>query len=259
MSIARDKAPERRHRIARARSLADRYPAVADPLKFYAGVLEVQQQVGDQWPSLQPGPSLSTALPGLITGLMGIARPALARELATLPLDDRWPALLDDYWQSGGRVTNEASELSLFVMDTLIAPFAERSAQAEAGARAEKDRPYQCPWCSAPPSVAVLREEGHGGRRSLLCGWCLREWATPRLVCIACGESRFDALPVFSAEELQAVRVDVCETCHVYLKTIDLTRDGGAMPLVDDLATLPLDLWARERGYRRLRPNALRI
>ena len=124
MSIARDKAPERRHRIGRSRSLADRYPAVADALKFYAGVLEVQQQVGDQWPSLQPGPSLSTALPGLITGLMGIARPALARELATLPLDDRWPALLDDYWQSGGRVTNEASELSLFVMDTLIAPFA---------------------------------------------------------------------------------------------------------------------------------------
>jgi formate dehydrogenase maturation protein FdhE len=259
VSIARDKAPERRQRIARARSLADRHPAVGDPLTFYAGVLEVQQQVADQWPSLRPGPSLSTALPGLIAGLTGIARPALVSELAQLPLDDRWPALLDGYWQSGGRVTNDVSELSLFVMDTLIAPFAERSAQADAGAHVDDDRPYECPWCSAPPNLAVLREEGHGARRSLLCGWCLREWATPRLVCIACGESRFDALPVFSAEEFEAVRVDVCETCHVYLKTIDLTRDGGAVPLVDDLATLPLDLWARERGYRRLRPNALRI
>jgi FdhE protein len=198
-------------------------------------------------------------MPGLIAALTDIARPALAGELAMLSLDERWPALLDDYWQSGGRVTNDASELMLFVMDTLIAPFAERLAQAEAGARVHDDRPYECPWCSAPPTVAILREEGHGARRSLLCGWCFREWATLRLVCIACGESQFDALPVFSAKELPAVRVDVCETCRVYIKTIDLTRDGGAVSLVDDLATLPLDLWAREGGYRRLRPNALRI
>jgi len=32
-----------------------------------------------------------------------------------------------------------------------------------------------------------------------------------------------------------------------------------AVPTVDDLASLPLDLWARDRGYQRLYPNLLRI
>jgi formate dehydrogenase maturation protein FdhE len=41
------------------------------------------------------------------------------------------------------------------------------------------------------------------------------------------------------------VRVDVCDTCHSYLKSIDLTKTGLAVPVVDELATMPLDLWAR--------------
>ena len=44
-----------------------------------------------------------------------------------------------------------------------------------------------------------------------------------------------------------------------YVKTIDLTRDGLAVPVVDDLASVTLDLWARERGYQRLYPNLLRL
>jgi hypothetical protein len=228
-------------------------------LNFYAGVLDVQQQISDEWPSLQPGPLLSTALPRLVAGLVEIARPPLARELSALPLDDRWPGLLDDYWRSGSRVTNDADDLSLLVMDLLIAPFAERQAQADSASLPRDDGPYDCPWCGAPPSVAVLREEGHGAKRFLLCGWCLREWPAPRLTCLACGESSFDALPVFSAQELPAMRADACDTCRVYIKTVDLTRDGNAVPLIDDLATLPLDLWARETGYRRLRAYVLRI
>jgi FdhE protein len=105
----------------------------------------------------------------------------------------------------------------------------------------------------------VLREEGHGARRTLACALCFTEWPYHRVVCPSCDETRFDALPIYTAEGLERVRIDACDSCHVYLKTIDLTKDALAEPLVDDLATLSLDLWARERGYRRVRPNLLRI
>ncbi len=115
-----------------------------------------------------------------------------------------------------------------------------------------------CPICGDLPVVGVLREEGQGARRSLVCALCSTEWPSRRVFCVACGEERFDALPVYTADQFPHVRIDACDTCRVYLKTIDLTKDGLAVPQVDDLATVSLDLWAREQGYARLRANLLR-
>ena len=53
--------------------------------------------------------------------------------------------------------------------------------------------------------------------------------------------------------------MDVCDTCHFYLKSVDLTKTGLAVPIVDELATLSLDLWAREKGYEKLQMNMLGI
>lgn len=53
------------------------------------------------------------------------------------------------------------------------------------------------------------------------------------------------------------VRVHECETCGTYLKEIDLRRDGRAMPLVDDIATVELDLWAAEQGLEKIERNLL--
>ncbi len=61
----------------------------------------------------------------------------------------------------------------------------------------------------------------------------------------------------YSAPEIVHVRVDVCDTCHTYLKSIDLTKTGLAVPVVDELASIPLDLWAREHGYEKLQINLL--
>ena len=48
-------------------------------------------------------------------------------------------------------------------------------------------------------------------------------------------------------------RVDTCRTCHGYIKTFDLREKGAAqvVPLVDDVATLTLDVWVREREFSR--------
>ena len=52
------------------------------------------------------------------------------------------------------------------------------------------------------------------------------------------------------------VRVDACDRCRHYVKTIDLTKDGLAVPYVDDIASVSLDLWALEREYS-LKGNVL--
>jgi formate dehydrogenase maturation protein FdhE len=64
-------------------------------------------------------------------------------------------------------------------------------------------------------------------------------------------------LPVFSSAEHQAVRLHACESCGRYLKVIDMTVDGHAVAVVDEIATSPLDLWAAEQGYQKIERNLL--
>ena len=49
--------------------------------------------------------------------------------------------------------------------------------------------------------------------------------------------------------------LEACETCQRYVKSVDLSLDGLAVPEVDELRSLSLDLWAVERGYVRLEPG----
>jgi FdhE protein len=63
----------------------------------------------------------------------------------------------------------------------------------------------------------------------------------------------------YSVAETACVRADVCDSCHYYIKTVDLTKDGRAVPVVDELATTPLNLWAIEHGYAKLQTNLLGI
>jgi FdhE protein len=100
---------------------------------------------------------------------------------------------------------------------------------------------------------------GDGAARSMACGFCLAEWEFRRIVCPGCGEEDSRKLPVFLAEEFDYMRVECCDVCKTYLKSTDLTKNGHAEPLVEELASAPLDLWSRERGYTKLQPNLLGI
>ena len=51
--------------------------------------------------------------------------------------------------------------------------------------------------------------------------------------------------------------MEACDTCRRCLRTVDLTKDGRAVPVVDDLAAIPLALWAEEHGYQRIQENLL--
>jgi FdhE protein len=114
-----------------------------------------------------------------------------------------------------------------------------------------------CPFCRRKPGFGAMRQMGEGAARSLVCGFCLTEWDFRRLVCPGCGEENDKRLSVFTAGEFAYIRVECCDSCKTYIKTIDLTKNGHAEPLVDELAFAPLDLWAQERGFAKLQNNLM--
>ncbi|HEV2732686.1 MAG TPA: formate dehydrogenase accessory protein FdhE, partial [Terriglobales bacterium] len=119
--------------------------------------------------------------------------------------------------------------------------------------------PCLCPSCGRKPGVGVLRPLGDGGQRSLICSLCLGEWEFRRIVCPACGEENHSKLPVYTADELNHVRVECCDSCRCYIKTVDLTKRGLAEPVVDEIAAIPLDLWAQDHGYAKLQLNLMQL
>jgi len=107
-----------------------------------------------------------------------------------------------------------------------------------------------CPICGSLPILSELT--GDEGRRMLICSFCGYEWSVPRLACPFCEEVKHEGHPYFFVEGDETVRVDVCDDCKRYIKTLDTRKGGGAVfPLLEDVATLHLDMLAQEKGYER--------
>lgn len=280
--------------LRRAETLSSVHPATKEILAFYSKVLSFQKSLLAQ---IAPSPGDAQSLRGLqfanfrdslnLTLLLPHFRPFLsliehhapaplaanAHELATLPSDD-WIRLLTSYWQSGALPANERSADSPSVPPNVTAPGAEHSPLTRFFPRAflqpyasllafqsavppMASTPNRCPLCAALPVLGILRPEGDGAKRSLLCCFCSTEWNFRRILCPRCGETDEPKLPVFIAEQFPHIRTEACDTCRTYLRTIDLSKDGHAIPPVDDLAALSLSLWAHEHHYTRLHPNLL--
>jgi FdhE protein len=116
-----------------------------------------------------------------------------------------------------------------------------------------------CPFCGGPPQVSVLRRDSgsDGGGRELICALCSTSWALRRILCVHCGEEDEHRLKYFHTPEFDHVRVDSCDTCLHYVKAVDLTRLGIAVPVVDEVASGALDIWAHEHGFTKVEPNLI--
>ena len=114
-----------------------------------------------------------------------------------------------------------------------------------------------CPLCGGAPQVSLIAEESGefmaGAPRALVCGRCATHWAFPRATCVACGEDDARRLGAWTTAQWPAIRVDACDTCRAYIKTFDLRQPGAGVmvPLVDDVASAALDLWATGQGLQR--------
>ena len=119
------------------------------------------------------------------------------------------------------------------------------------------DRSAECPACSGAPQVSVLREDKNAEtvRRSLVCARCFLEWPFARVLCPSCGEEKPEKLPRYTAQEIPWMRVEACDTCRKFIKSVDLTLNWEADPVVDELASTPLDMIARDHGYVKITPN----
>ena len=108
-----------------------------------------------------------------------------------------------------------------------------------------------CPVCGAWPALAEFR--GLERKRWLRCGRCGSGWEREWLRCPFCDEQSHEQLGYLAPEEGEATRkVEVCDSCKGYLKA---HATVSALPpcavLLEDLTTVPLDVAALDRGYRR--------
>jgi FdhE protein len=254
-------------RIERAIDLAGQHPSAAEILAFYSRILDFQKTLYDRISSL-PAPSRDgpfrerldvdaalQQLPALLTLVQKTGPSKLAQEAAEIgrssPQDQR--QVLHDFL-----AVTDADDRGLhsFFARALFQPMAEHLAAIPATELAGFAGSV-CPICSAKPQVAVLRPEGDGGKRFLVCSLCLTEWEFRRILCPICGEGDHVKLPRYTAEGIPAVRVEACETCKYYLKGVDMTLDGLAVPVVDEVATAPLDVWAMEHGLNKVSLNLM--
>ena len=62
-----------------------------------------------------------------------------------------------------------------------------------------------------------------------------------------------------AADEFAHLKVRACETCRRYLLQVDLSKEPRSVPDIDEMAALPLDVWATGQGLWKLYPNLLGI
>jgi formate dehydrogenase accessory protein FdhE len=269
-------------RVLRAEALMVPGTASVELVAFYAALLRAQRDVYDHLsdlPNWRPSgslerdlPALKIELPAVLTIVAGAAPESLADEAKKLleTRDGTLDELLCAFWQ--------APSDRAFFAKAIVQPYADRLA-ATGVAPIGRDLPRaenRCPFCRGTPQLSILRSASdptlEGGGRALQCATCLTIWPFRRVVCAHCGEederklgyfqSTLDALSSTlsggeGAPPFDHVRVEACDTCGHYLKGIDLTRLGIAVPLVDEVASAPLDAWAREHGYTKIELNLI--
>jgi len=159
----------------------------------------------------------------------------------------------DDALFAAWRMRMPASPKALnFLVTSALSPglFAASRRLAE---RLPQDLPHEhghCPLCGSLPYISLLRDKE--GKRYGVCSFCGFEHRIRRIACPFCDEADQGKLKLFRVAEYPGVRVDVCETCNMYIKTLDQRElDGPQMPALDDMATIALDVLALGQGYKR--------
>jgi hypothetical protein len=103
-----------------------------------------------------------------------------------------------------------------------------------------------CALCGGEPDFAVITP---AAERHLICSRCTLRWKFESLTCPYCHNNNRSQIKSFEwAGGLY--RVYACDVCHRYVKAYDARRaTRPVMPMVDSVATLPLDAAAMQRGY----------
>jgi FdhE protein len=135
-----------------------------------------------------------------------------------------------------------------FLIDETLGPLLELYAQ-ELKSRFKFDKwsKHFCPVCGRDPVFALLQEDG---KKTLVCSICNFEWEFTRLKCLYCGNEDQKLLSYLSIKNDDMYRIETCDACRCYLKTIDLKNASHEISYdIESIITLHLDIIARNKGY----------
>jgi Protein involved in formate dehydrogenase formation len=179
---------------------------------------------------------------------------ALGRDMQLLAVARQWfrSAFEQQVAAVGISPSNSFAELdSSNVIDQVLTlsmrPFLSRCAEVL------QQRPELSSWthahcalCGSQPDLSVITPSAE---RHLICGRCELRWKWESLTCPFCRNSERAKITSFATPDGK-YRVYACDVCRRYLKAYDGRRaTRPVMPMVDAVATLPLDAAAIQRGY----------
>ena len=268
-------------RRRRAEALRARHAFAADVLTLYLARLPAQEEARAAALESAPDPDeiprwvAARVLPAVVDATVAAGPPALRDAVEARPAAANHDALVG--WLQGAELDPVDRYLARASLAPVLEALGDRAGAACSPVRAGAAS-SRCLRCGGLPQLSCLASSGESlvsGPRSLLCARCGLGWSCSRSVCPACGESEDAQLSVY-AERLEGpvvsgnggrdrddgavfphLRIAACATCSRYLIEVDLARDARAVPEVDELAAIPLDLYAADEGLTKITPNLM--
>jgi FdhE protein len=279
----------------RAEILREQHPFAEEVLSVYTVLLGVWEDGWDRAREDPPEPprlanwAAERVLPGVVEVTAATGPPPLASAardlLAAGGLVESLAA-----WLAGDELPPVERYLA---RASLYAPLVALG--ADAGVACANDPSprggRRCPRCGGPPQLSFRSDAADrlvSGRRQLACARCGQTWSYSASTCPSCGETSGGRRTVYAergegpvvgragnghepvagrdgggqdpagdAPMLPHLRIEACASCERYLIDIDLGRDNRAVPDVDELAAMPLDLYAAEHGLRKITTNLM--
>ncbi len=101
-----------------------------------------------------------------------------------------------------------------------------------------------CHFCGGEPSFGFLKSDDETQNYLMLeCTRCGSAWRYYRVQCVFCGEEDPSNLEIFKSDKYCNVGLQYCKICRNYLKIIDLRNNQALIPEIEDILTIPLDIW----------------
>jgi hypothetical protein len=263
----------------RGEELRGRHAYAAGVLTLYLALLEVWEHAWRQARTDRPGPRELTGwaakqvVPQVVAATAESGPPSLAAAVTDLQAGGAVERVLDG-WLAG----DEQEPVAQYLARAALRGPLGADEMAEAYARDGSARGGRnCPRCGGRPQLSFRTDSSDAlvsGRRLLICARCGTSWAYSASTCAWCGETAGARRTVFAEKRDEPVvgrgdgdrpgpalfphlRIESCESCSRYLIDVDLGRDARAVPEVDELTALPLDLFAAERGLTKITPNLM--
>lgn len=243
-------------------AVIEKRPHLKDPLEFYARWQRFCKEAAEMLPKERAvmSPEDSKAYP------RDIARPVFQLFVATFDLPGEELEPLCRAMENGDvdfmrLPLDEVPALSLPLAEQELAPILYLLARPYFqnlrrnfpldGKQWEDGR---CPLCSAGAALSSIVE---GPQRNFHCTYCGTAGQFRFIGCPNCGTTDPAVLGTLKSDDEPGFRIATCESCHTYVKVVESSVLKDMSMDLADMASLPLDIVAQQKGFARMAPNPI--